>query len=90
MSLLRSRKPSSREPTRMSLEYATEAGKHSFKAPGRPSGARAGRPGGSFPCGRGPQGRAADGNQAAAEALALCRCCGDLTHREALNMLVFH
>ena len=40
---------------------------------------------------RGHQGRAAEGNQAANEALALCRSCGDQYGAgNALNMLTFH
>ncbi len=40
---------------------------------------------------RGYEGRAAEGNRAASDALALCRSCGDLYGAgNALNMLLFH
>jgi len=70
------------------LRYATEA-VEIFKGLGDPSGE--GRALWIVSMMRGFQGRAADGNQAAREALALCRSCGDLYGAgNALNMLVFH
>ena len=76
------------KPVEKVLEYATEAAAL-FKALGDPSGQ--GRALWVVSMWRGRQGRAAEGNQAAAEALALCRSCGDLYGAgNALNMLVFH
>ena len=70
------------------LRNATEAARL-FQVSGDPSGQ--GRALWVVAMARGHQGRAAEANQAANEALALCRSCGDQYGAgNALNMLTFH
>src|SRR5262249_48017745 len=73
------------KPGAIVLRYANEAAKL-FRKLGDASGE--GRALWMVSMARGYQGRAAEGNQAAREALALCRSCGDLYGTgNALNML---
>jgi GAF domain-containing protein/CheY-like chemotaxis protein/tetratricopeptide (TPR) repeat protein len=70
------------------VRYATEAAEL-YRTLGDASGQ--GRALWAVSMARGHQGRAAEGNQAANDALTLCRSCGDMYGAgNALNMLTFH